>query len=76
MAKSCETCAYFYPEASLEEWGRRKPFGLSPTMGQCRRFPPSIPSGDGQSEDWFPSVRADDWCGEHSEGAYHERGFE
>ena len=76
MAKCCGRCAWFYPEMSIEEWRRYARGEFEPSVGQCRRFPPSIPSGDAQGEDWFPSVRAEDWCGEHIEGTYQEWGFE
>ena len=75
MSKCCGNCAWLYPEMSMEEWRRYALGEFEPKEGQCRRFPPSIP-GAKSGEDWFPSVRAEDWCGEHTEGTYQELGFE
>jgi hypothetical protein len=33
--------------------------------GECRRFHPQISSGDYVSSTGWPSVKEDDWCGEH-----------
>lgn len=41
-------------------WERGEPFPNSgPRMGECRRYPPEPKLSH------FPTMTADDWCGEH-----------
>lgn len=70
--RCCKTCAMFYPCKTLKEWES----GAEPDMGECRRFPPSFTNPDAHEVDFFPTVDAEFWCGEYSEGSYEERGFE
>lgn len=67
--RCCKTCVMFYPCKTLKEWES----GADPTEGECRRMPPSFVEEDATA--FWPRVSGDDWCGEHSEGSYEERGF-
>ena len=67
MRAACFFCQYFYPTMTREEYEA----GEEATEGECRRFPPVPDTGNRCVGDW-PTVQADDWCGEHYPGSYRE----
>lgn len=54
-SECCLECRYFIREGAQ----------INPIIGQCRRYPPSIPeSGRYASMSNFPTVPEGFWCGE------------
>lgn len=52
MPRSCGTCVYFEPIVMFDSG---EPDAAASPESICRRFPPT---------DGWPTVLADDWCGE------------
>lgn len=60
---ACETCAYWQPPAWRQTLTDAA--GKPVTLGQCRRYPPSIERTDKGPRALFPLTPATMWCGEH-----------
>jgi hypothetical protein len=56
MPKSCVLCQFYTPDMT------------NPTLGVCRKHPPTVyPMANGAVTIW-PSVKQTDWCGEGQAG--------
>lgn len=70
MSRACEDCIFFYPLRTIAE----SESGAAPTEGECHRNPPAFDPESDYLGVW-PTVEADDWCGEHHFGTYKAEGF-
>ena len=66
----CENCKYFHYEELKDEG-----FGDSKIL-ECRRYAPReiCGTGTGYSNQKFPNIKKDDWCGEFEKKGEKENG--
>lgn len=57
--QSCKTCRFAKARVRAVRIGRMESTHL------CMRYPRQVATTDGDEQDLYPSMAADDWCGEY-----------